>query len=196
MKLHKGIYGFETSSNKTPFGFLNEQQRVDAVVKNGGWFNYCGDKIGRGDLNMADLAKIAKSIPGGEAFFVLSEVDSIWDMPSGLDRSAPGIDYILKTATWLISKSTGVVRARDDISKGDIGDSSGVRYSRIPRKELVSSFGSTSKTSATKTIPAAKDTVADPFGGQATAGKPLRGYTPWSSGASKPKPTAGVAKIP
>jgi len=138
--LTKGIYGFETDPKKTPFGILNNQFRTDAIVKNGGWFNFDGNKMGTGDLSLKDMLHISKEIAHGEVFFVLSETDSSWDMPSGMDRSAPGKDYVLKTATWVIGKYTGIVRVRDDITKSSESDIDGIKYLRIPRNVVISGF--------------------------------------------------------
>jgi hypothetical protein len=142
MRLRKHIFGYEHNTAKTPFGFLNEQIRSNAVVKSGGWYNYDSQKIGRGDLSMNDLATVAAQIPAEEAFFVLSEGDAFWGVPEGVDTSEPGIEYVVRCAIWMVSRSTGIVRVRDNIYGGEYAEKDGVKYTRIPREGFTDSFSS------------------------------------------------------
>ncbi len=141
--LTKFVYGLETDPKKTPFGLLNNQVRADYIIQNAGWFNIDGHRLGSGDLSIIDMYKVAKFIPPSEAFFALTEMDSGWNIPSHLDRAAPGFQYVIQHATWVMVKtSIGgiVVRVRDDISKSEVGIKDGQKYNRVPRSELYKAF--------------------------------------------------------
>ncbi len=144
MKLTKQIYGYETDPKKTPFGLLNNQVRGDNIIQNAGWFNINGEVIGRGDLNLTDMHNIAKHLSGAEVFFVLSEADSTWDLPSHLDRTAPGFVYVVQKALWVICQTpqgNAVVRVRNDIEKIEQVKSDNGNYTRIPRRDIYKAFG-------------------------------------------------------
>jgi hypothetical protein len=142
--LTKCVYGLETNPKKTPFGFINNQVRNDNIIQNAGWFNIKGERLGEGDLSLKDMHSIAKHIPSSEAFFALTEVDSGWNLPSHLDRTAPGLTYIMQKAVWVIARTTAggvVVRVRDDIDKPEDATRDGEKYVRVPRTELYKAFG-------------------------------------------------------
>jgi hypothetical protein len=178
MRLRKHIFGYEHNTAKTPFGFLNEQIRSNAVVKSGGWYNYDSQKIGRGDLSMADLATVAAQIPAEEAFFVLSEGDAFWGVPEGVDTSEPGIEYVVRCAIWMVSRSTGIVRVRDNIYGGEYAEKDGVKYTRIPREGFIDSFAGR----LTK-----KATIASELNSTIDLGKALDTFT-------KKKPLGSILK--
>jgi hypothetical protein len=141
--LTKCIYGYETDPKKTPFGLLNNQVRGDNIIQNAGWFNLDGNVLGRGDLSLKDMRNIATRIPADEAFFVLSEAASTWDLPSHLDRTAPGFAYIIQKALWVMMQTpTGgcIVRIRDDIEKSEEIKNEDGKYLRIPRKDIYTAF--------------------------------------------------------
>ena len=142
--LTKFVYGFETSSKKTPFGFINNQVRIDNIIQNAGWFNINGERLGTGDLTLKDMHVAAKLIPSSEAFFALTEADSGWNVPSNLDQTAPGFAYILQKAVWVVVKTIGggaVVRVRDDITKAEEIVKDGEKYMRVPRTDIYKAFG-------------------------------------------------------
>lgn len=143
--LTKSIYGYETDYKKTPFGLLNNQLKSNGIINSAGWFNIKGERLGCGDLSLKDMEKIAKNISSNEAFIVLTEANSGWSLPSHLDRSAPGIDYVIKTASWIIGrdpvKGGTIVRVRDDFDKIEEIEKDGVKYFRYPRKEAVKIIG-------------------------------------------------------
>jgi hypothetical protein len=78
-----------------PYGLRNGQVRgTERVVHNGGWFNRQWQKIGWGDLAEDDFVKIAKAIPFGELFVVLSERTPILISITG--------DYCMENCSWLV----------------------------------------------------------------------------------------------
>lgn len=130
--LTKFIYGYETDPKKTPFGLLSNQIRPDALVFNAGWFNQNGERLGRGDISLSDLKQIFKHINyENTCFFVLSETDTIWNMPENIDKTAPGLDYVLKNTIYCVKdKIYKVSKAKSDIKD----------YTFISRSELKSIF--------------------------------------------------------
>lgn len=145
-KLTKCIYGFETNPKKTPFGLMNNQIRGNGIIQSAGWFNINGERLGGGDLTLQDMQNISQNISLSESFFVLTEVDAGWDLPSDLDRTAPGFPYILQKAVWVMAKgptsrSALIIRVRDDISKPEETEKDGVKFIRIPRNEFYAAFG-------------------------------------------------------
>jgi hypothetical protein len=138
--LTKYVYGLQTDPKKTPFGLLNNQVRIENTIQSAGWFNKNGFRLGCGDLDMKDMANIAKHIAADEVFIALNEANSEWDLPSHLDRAAPGFDYVMSKALWVMARSNigGVIlRMRDDIEEKEEAEKDGVKYIRIPRQELI-----------------------------------------------------------
>ena len=134
--LTKCVYGFETNNKKTPFNFLNEQRRVDSIIDNAGWFNADGERLGSGDLSIKDMEKISKTIPMAEAFFVLTEANSGWDLPKELDRAAPGRDYIIENASWIIGrdlKGGFIYRIKNDFTGSKDINKDGIKYVQLSR---------------------------------------------------------------
>ena len=115
--LTKSVYGTETDSKKTPFGLLNAQIRLNSVLNNAGWFNLAGEKVGYGDLSMADLAVISSKISSKECFFALSEFDTVWNIPKDLKANEPGKDFVLKHCVWACAKQA-IFRMKDPITVG------------------------------------------------------------------------------
>jgi hypothetical protein len=134
-KLTKMCYGLQTDNKKTPFGMLNGQIRHDAIITSAGWYNFEGEKLGYGDLSLADMAKISKNISGKEMFFVLSEGDSFWNLPKGANSSEPGTAYVIANASWVIANSL-IVRSRQDIKKAEKTSQDDIEYVRIPRSNV------------------------------------------------------------
>lgn len=100
MKLTQGIYG-DLSCNL--FGLQLDQKRQNEVIRNAGWFNIKGEKIGKGDLSLDDIDNIACGLQSEDLFIILNEADSSWDMPGNLDRFAPGLPYVMEKARWIAS---------------------------------------------------------------------------------------------
>lgn len=161
--LTKFIYGSETDPKKTPFGLLNNQIKLDSVINNAGWFNVKGERLGCGDLSLKDMSRIAKTISLSEGFFILSEADSSWNLPSHLDASSPGFDYVVGNVSWLISKGADgkgiVIRARDDIDKPEITKQDGIDIVRMSRAQLIKILANHKKVDAPKVK--TKDTIEE-----------------------------------
>lgn len=81
-RLELGMYDYLGRSEGKPsrrFG-LREGQIEDAgrVIKDAGWYSAVGVKLGYGDLNSAQIARIAKELQPDEMFVALNEEDSFW----------------------------------------------------------------------------------------------------------------------
>lgn len=137
--LTKCVYGLQTDPKKTPFGLLNNQVKIDNTIQSAGWFNIKGERLGCGDLTIKDMDRIAKHISAEEIFVAVGEANCEWNMPAGIDRTAPGFDYVISKAVWVMAKSNigGIVlRVRDDIEKQEEAEKDGIKYLRIPRADL------------------------------------------------------------
>lgn len=137
--LTKSIYGLETDAKKTPFGLLNNQIKTDSIVNNGGWYNGISQKLGSGDLTIKDLYKISKEIPKEEIFVVLSEFDSVWGIPTSLDASEPGRDYIAQNCMWIVNAGLITRIKTDNIASEDV-ECDGVKYKKISRATMYKSI--------------------------------------------------------
>jgi hypothetical protein len=123
LALPKSVYGLETDPKKTPFGMLNGQIRANGILNNAG------------DISMKDMEKIANGLNANECFFVLSEFDTIWNMPKDMSANEPGKDYVLKHCAWSISRSS-ILKVRDTTTalKSETATSSdGVGYTKVGR---------------------------------------------------------------
>ncbi len=70
--LTKGLY----EKDRRPLFFLKNEQirsKRDTLIRNAGWYNDFGQKLGLGDLDGADLLRIYSNIPHGEYFIALYE---------------------------------------------------------------------------------------------------------------------------
>ena len=116
-------FGPETEASRA-FGIRTGQIRCHETVHNGGWYNTRGEKLGWGDLNPTDYARIQANLDEGDMFVILSEQDSFWafvvqlDGPIGCmhktaaEMYAPGIAYVKEHCFMLITK-TRVVYVSD-----------------------------------------------------------------------------------
>ncbi len=118
MQLTKGMFGSEFDSKSPIFEIHTGQQRSPSIVHNGGWYNKAGEKLGWGDLNDRDFKQISKGLEKDQLFIVLNERDSFWnfvnfDKPFAYgwqagtkpDEKAPGVDYVVNHARYIISSS-------------------------------------------------------------------------------------------
>lgn len=112
-------------------GLQYGQVRKDAILTNAGWFSHLGEKLGVGDISMSDLQEISRRLPVGEIFFILSEADCL-SMPSGLDRLAPGINFVIDNAVWA-ANSADIFRIDSTIQNQNLEIRDGVSYIRLPR---------------------------------------------------------------
>lgn len=145
-RLTKSMYG---DLKCKAFDISNGQMRHDAIIKSAGWYTHKGDRLGNGDLSLFDMQVISIAINPDDVFIVLSELDSMWDMPSELDHSSPGQDYVLQKAIWIIghTKELGgtIIRVRNDITKLEEIEKDNIKYLRMPREDSYKSLGYTFK---------------------------------------------------
>ena len=89
------------------------QMRATDTFHNAGWYNRAGDKIGWGDLDYREVAKIPLRLSPGEMLYVLPEYKSFWDLrDTDRDESRPGLDWIWDHASAVITMS-GIHIIRD-----------------------------------------------------------------------------------
>lgn len=135
MKLVKCMFAGHYDQKKSPFGILNDQIRLDNIIKNAGWFSFSGERLGVGDLSLKDLQTISVGLSEEDIFIAISEADTKWNIPSFLNVAHPGTDYIVQNAVWVIAKGV-IFRVRDDIDEKSTVKDAALSYTRIPRKEL------------------------------------------------------------
>ena len=112
-------------------GLQYGQVRRNAILTNAGWFSHLGEKLGVGDIAMSDLQEISRRLPIGEVFFFVSEADCL-SIPSGLDRLAPGIDFVIDNAVWA-ANSADIFRLDSTIQNQILETRDGVSYIRLAR---------------------------------------------------------------
>lgn len=160
MKLTKCMYGDPSCQT---FGLQNNQIRGNSVINSAGWYNMNGERLGSGDLSLVDMASIAKSIGTTDIFIALPERDASWDLPSHLEYSAPGKDYIMQKAAWVIAQDpqngSAILRIRDDLEKPEVGERDGVKFIRYPRSEFYKATNYTPKKVNSPAVPEKKKTV-------------------------------------
>jgi len=112
-RLTKGMFGEEFGPVPATalFGLSCGQVRSRDFVHNGGWYNRDGEKLGWGDLTLADFQRIAEGLQGDELFIILSENDSFWSFVTspGIVPTvkptiqSPGVDYVAEKAMYIIA---------------------------------------------------------------------------------------------
>lgn len=85
----------------------------DSLAHNGGWFDKESNKIGWGDIGPREVERVKEKQLPGEIFFVVSEHDSYWDLPKGLDPLKPGLDFIIEKVRFFITDNK-IYRVVDD----------------------------------------------------------------------------------
>ena len=109
-RLYKGMFSRDLSHL---FGLRHGQFYGNYTIKNAGWYNRAGEKLGQGDLTLDEMATIELTLAddtafapeSDEIFIVLHEYPSYLDFrDSDLDEQAPGIDYVAEHATYIITK--------------------------------------------------------------------------------------------
>lgn len=149
-QLTKGMYGSEFG--RTPesalFGIRCGQIRGHDFVHNGGWYNRTGEKLGWGDLSLADFTNIAKHLEKGELFIILAESDSFWNFvthnPGVIgsmcttkpDASAPGVDYVAEKAMYVIGPMELYIVDRWGSDKSDTTNIEGLTF-KVLKKDAV-----------------------------------------------------------
>jgi hypothetical protein len=136
-KLVKCFFSTVNSDKATPYGISNNQIRAKGVINSAGWFNSAGERLGKGDLSIKDMSTISKHVYPDDLFIVLNETDSFHNMPTTLDYLAPGREYVLKHAVWVIGSGGVIIRVRDDITKNEDGENDGVKYVRMAKKDFL-----------------------------------------------------------
>ena len=114
-QLTKGMYGNYLYPKAGPFGLYSGQMRggKTRLTKNSGWYHKLGEKLGFGDLNVADFRRISRGLKKDEFFIVLSETDSKWRFLSSINgmpkvkppAEAPGVDYVAEHAMYVIARN-------------------------------------------------------------------------------------------
>jgi hypothetical protein len=202
-KLTKLIYGSETDSKKTPFGLLNKQIRTNGIINNAGWFNFKGERLGAGDLSLKDLDKISKNIDSNELFIVLNEADSFWNLPSNLEYTVPGRDYVIQNAIWIVGKiptkdsldsaSKGkIIRLKKDCINEDI-EKDGFKYTRMDKDKVYERFKQSVKPKPVKDKETNSEEVKDSKSGIL---KKLNGFYNQPVLATKPIPASPIPASP
>ena len=104
-------------SRRGRFGLMCGQMRGRScrVMKNAGWYDAAGRKLGWGDLSDADMRRIAAGLRKGELFIVLSETASWWEFVTFIGRGkkrrmkvsrrekAPGKKYLAEKASHILA---------------------------------------------------------------------------------------------
>jgi hypothetical protein len=135
MTLTAGMY---SDLNCKKFGISYNQQRISSIATNAGWFNSKGERIGMGDLSMEDIFNISIGIENSESFYILSEVDHSWNLPSHLNATSPGIDYVYDKAIWAIIKNQPLKIVNDlEVNERVVFDSK-CTYYEVSRDNLKS----------------------------------------------------------
>jgi hypothetical protein len=138
------MYGLETDPKKTLFNLINNQIRDDSIINNAGWYDKDGNRLGCGDISYLDIKKISASLQNDEEFIVLTEANSIWNLPSYLDRSCPGRDYVIQNATFYIGKinnSLHVFRPKQEMkdkAPEEYTSKNGIKITKISYKDFFS----------------------------------------------------------
>lgn len=91
--------------------------RSDDLFHNASWFDaLSGEKLGWGDLDALDVARIRDLLPEGAGVILVGESDSYWDATSrGLNLLQPGHEYLAEKAAALVQK--GRILAFDDYAE-------------------------------------------------------------------------------
>lgn len=109
--LKKGMYPDRGSPGR--FGLRSAQLRArdDTIVRDAGWYNGAGEKLGWGDLSDGDFKRIAAELKRDEMFVVLDQRAShfaflfpeshAWAKPNGRPN-APGRAYVARHARYAI----------------------------------------------------------------------------------------------
>ena len=102
-RLTMGMYG--TEFNAVPnglFGLSCGKLQAGCVVRDAGWYNVQGEKLGWGDLTPDDFRRIAAELEPDEMFIILDKYGSHFDLPPGVDEAKPGTDYICDKCLYVI----------------------------------------------------------------------------------------------
>lgn len=119
-----GVYGNESIGIAGPFGLRYEQMRdTQVVVRNAGWFNKRGERLGFGDLSRGDLVGISEGLNQNELFVVLNDDDSYRSFTRGevpWDKfQIPGIEYIVDHFEVMVQKGLVLIPEGHQINENE-----------------------------------------------------------------------------
>lgn len=100
-RLTKGMFADPACNT---FGLKYGQIKNNEVIRNAVWFNFNGDRLGSGDLTIDDMNNILSELDEAELFVVLSEQSAHWHLPSSLNPSSPGREYVMANVKWAVSR--------------------------------------------------------------------------------------------
>jgi hypothetical protein len=115
-QLTKGMYGSQFVNASSLFGLRCGQMRGrDRIGHNSGWYNEAGEKLGWGDLSVADIRRISREIEPGELFIILGEQDSFWNFVTHYgaigsmcrtkpEAESPGVEYVAEKCCLIVAK--------------------------------------------------------------------------------------------
>lgn len=74
-RLAKGLYGTEFQPTNYLFGISCGQKRrnFERIVQRAGWYNKVGEKLGWGDLSVADFIEMARGLDEREFFIIIPD---------------------------------------------------------------------------------------------------------------------------
>lgn len=140
-QLTKGMYGTFFDSKSLLFKLCSGQlrDRKTMITRNSGWYNKLGEKLGSGDLNVADFRRISRGLKKGELFIILSEKDSKWRFHYringqsivNLPEEAPGVIYMIQNAMYVIARKKFYLINHYSIYKEKIYDCKGLIFQAI-----------------------------------------------------------------
>lgn len=82
------------------------------LIKNAGWYNGRGDKLGWGDVGIKEAARLKAELPLDDPFFLLGEQDSYWSFvthntgiaqlnETSEDVDHPGFRYVMDHSRFI-----------------------------------------------------------------------------------------------
>jgi hypothetical protein len=97
---------------RAAYGLYSGQTRGEEFLRNVGWYNSAGERLGWGDLSRDDIRRLMSELPANQYFVILGEVDAYWNFmrrataerTAGLDIEAPGIEYLIEFARYAVTK--------------------------------------------------------------------------------------------
>jgi len=106
--LEKGLYGSEFDQKNNLFGLScgRIKSHGGRLLRDAGWYNSDGEKIGWGDLTEDDAITIRDGLRkrhSDEIFIVLDRHSSYWNLKNR-NEMAPGIGYVIEHAEYFITK--------------------------------------------------------------------------------------------
>lgn len=114
-QLTRRMFGHEFNPKSREFGLCCGQIRGGdgLIIRNSGWYNKLGEKLGFGDLTVENFQRISNELEDGEQFIILNEFDSYLKLATRSVKAivteptmeAPGVDYVAKHAIYIIVRN-------------------------------------------------------------------------------------------